>query len=469
MPRCVLGLACKLPTGEVRKGHPCRICGQGVHILCAVVDESQPASSNATCLICAGAISAPERLSGSVSTKKPAPTPTTTIPTTTTKQRRVALPSKKQPSSKKRQELQCFTVDAKKSLKDGLLLKPVAFDTHDGNYGEGIYNHFRQVFNNHDDLNMCLTIIADRSYLLGSVARQGKKNGSLKKYYDIQWAHNKLGFTPIDFNVVLAANELYMRIHKRPTTGNKSTPTFSKSARKVLSCADDINVGADPFDSDFSDSISDTDDERHTLTVPIGRHPPISGSAPQEGYCWSVDCKSLPPPNLSNRQSTHVDPKHTAHFKTPVSSFLAFLPIKLFNAFASYSNMYAHDVMEMEKRNCISGAKWDRDITLQEMMVFFGILLKMVLHPTPGRCYTKSWTDTNMHPYTKAMSLRRFQQIRSVLHFNDNSKANGSLDSAFKVRQQRFFGSQHDFSAIFFNFSPICFLLDAGSAITKHG
>jgi hypothetical protein len=405
-------------------------------------------------------ISAPERLSDSVSTKKPAPTSTTTIPTTTTNQRRV--------SSKKRQELKSFRVDASKSLKDGLLLKPVAFYIHDGNYGEEIYNHFLQVFNNNDDLSMCLTTIGDRSYLFGSVARQGGKKASLKNYYDIQWEHSKLGFTPIDFNVVLAANDLYMRIHKRPTTSKRLTGSFTKSARKVLSYVDEINLGLDPFDSDFDDSGSDDDDESISFTIPVHRHPPVTGPAPQEGYCWSVDSKSIPPPNLSDRLKTHVDPSHTAKFKTPVSSFLAFLPIKLFNSFALYSNMYAHDVMEMEKRNFISGAKWDRDITLQEMMVFFGILLKMVLHPTPGRCYTKSWTDTNMHPYTKSMDLRRFQQIRSVLHFNDNSKANGSLDSAFKVRQQRYFGFQHDFSAKYLIYQPF-FFLDTGSAITKHG
>jgi hypothetical protein len=32
------------------------------------------------------------------------------------------------------------------------------------------------------------------------------------------------------------------------------------------------------------------------------------------------------------------------------------------------------------------------------------------------------------------MTLRRFQQIRSVLHFNDNSNITGSNDAAFKVR-----------------------------------
>jgi len=34
--------------------------------------------------------------------------------------------------------------------------------------------------------------------------------------------------------------------------------------------------------------------------------------------------------------------------------------------------------------------------------------------------------------------LRRFQQIRSVLHFNDNSKIEGSQDAAFKVSHAGF-------------------------------
>jgi beta-lactamase regulating signal transducer with metallopeptidase domain len=129
-----------------------------------------------------------------------------------------------------------------------------------------------------------------------------------------------------------------------------------------------------------------------------------------------------PPPDLSHKMETHLDPKYTAWFKSPIASLLSFIPLKLFTAFAVYSNMYAHTVMDSAGNNLISGARWTHDITLQEMMAFLGILLKMVLRPMTGKSYTKCWSDKRWHPYTSAMELRRFQQIRSVLHFNDNSK-----------------------------------------------
>ena len=57
----------------------------------------------------------------------------------------------------------------------------------------------------------------------------------------------------------------------------------------------------------------------------------------------------------------------------------------------------------------------------------------MVLRPTPGQSYVFAWKELAWHPYTQNMTLRRFQQIRSVLHANDNTKMAGSNDSLFKV------------------------------------
>jgi hypothetical protein len=143
----------------------------------------------------------------------------------------------------------------------------------------------------------------------------------------------------------------------------------------------------------------------------------------------------LPPADLSRRKPTHVLPNRTGCFRTPADSLLAFIPLRLFSAFAAYSNLYAHHAMKVAGNNLISGAKWEFDISLQEIMVFFGILIKMVLRPTPGQCYTTCWHDKNWHPYTRTMKLRRFIHIRAVFHFNDNSKMEGSSDAAFKVRR----------------------------------
>jgi len=62
---------------------------------------------------------------------------------------------------------------------------------------------------------------------------------------------------------------------------------------------------------------------------------------------------------------------------------LAFIPLKIFNSIAHFSNLYAHTTMEQTENGNICGKKWESDITINEIMKFFGILIKMVLRPTP--------------------------------------------------------------------------------------
>ena len=93
--------------------------------------------------------------------------------------------------------------------------------------------------------------------------------------------------------------------------------------------------------------------------------------------------------------------------------------------------------MATSTRQEICGAGWTSDITLVEIMKFFGLLFHMVLRPTPGNLYTSCWNDQGWHPYTAHMPLRRFQQIRSVIHFNatfDTSQRNKPNDALYKVR-----------------------------------
>ena len=98
------------------------------------------------------------------------------------------------------------------------------------------------------------------------------------------------------------------------------------------------------------------------------------------------------------------------------------------------SNRYAHDEMIRKNSNKIAGAPWKCDILLQEFMVFFGILLHITLHPIPGRDYTYLWDHPLRYTFTSHMLLRRFQQIRSVLHCSNNNSITHSNDHLFKVR-----------------------------------
>jgi hypothetical protein len=93
-----------------------------------------------------------------------------------------------------------------------------------------------------------------------------------------------------------------------------------------------------------------------------------------------------------------------------------------------FSNMYAELVLAMTESKQISGARWSGNISIPEMMAFFGILIKMVLIPTPGQPVLICMEATIM-----TSVYRRSQKIRAVLHANDNTKMSGSNDSLFKV------------------------------------
>ena len=124
-------------------------------------------------------------------------------------------------------------------------------------------------------------------------------------------------------------------------------------------------------------------------------------------------------------------------FSSPIRSLLAFIPVRIFQQMVLESNCYALQVIESggEAGNAlISGARWAHPLSLKELMSFFGILIKMVLRPTPGQDYTRCWDDNMWHPYTAAMPLQRFQQIRAVLHLRNNNGMAGSNDSLYKIR-----------------------------------
>jgi hypothetical protein len=67
-------------------------------------------------------------------------------------------------------------------------------------------------------------------------------------------------------------------------------------------------------------------------------------------------------------------------------------------------------------------------------MVFFGILLQMCLFPLPGHSYVLYWAHgAIMFPFVNKMQLRSFQQIRSLLHSNDNEKISLNDDALHRV------------------------------------
>ena len=293
--------------------------------------------------------------------------------------------------------------------------------------------------------------------------------GSSAPLYDIQWEQSDLGDTPIHlFNLYDA-----MTLHQTVTTSTKpsriSTASvhnpnpLSHEQQRILFRVDDAEIGT-PEASDDEDGKDNNDEEDQILFPDILHEYATRQNIPQDeddseepfdgsDFCWSTGTLP-PPPDRSTRAASFVKPEAAGSFSTPIDSLLAFVPLSVFNSIAFFSNLYAHHVIESSKNGNVSGKRWEQDLTINEIMKFFGILLKMVLRPTPGQSYPFCWNDAQWHPYTTLMKLRRFQQIRLVLHFNDNSNIDGLKDAALKVRIQQ-------------NQKPSCILL-IHSKFSRH-
>ena len=127
-----------------------------------------------------------------------------------------------------------------------------------------------------------------------------------------------------------------------------------------------------------------------------------------DGVVWNHNVQQKPPSNISNHGPTHIKEGCQKLFKTPLTSLLQFIPIGMWLIMVKESNKYAHQLMssqsEMSGHPTISGRQWKSDITINELMTFFGVMIHMCLRPMPGRTYTEAWKFPDWHPYTKNMT-----------------------------------------------------------------
>ena len=380
-------------------------------------------------------------------------------------------PSKKM---KKTTQQKSFTLTSDKRKPDPLYLKRVAFDVDDNGDGSNLLRHF-------GGKDVISGSLSNGRYLLGTISRLSK-NKKNPVCYVVDWEDPTLGDTTIELPVLIPAIELSERLKAMPKSASTSASIISVQRRQrdqlgvtrrlfgskvhdILIQPDEGDEGTpdnsdveandpyvlpDDYDSDDdatteAKSSSEADDfhledmRKYVCQMPF-LSSPIEGNndtiRQSNRFRWSSEATLRPPSGLSHRGKSSVRPELASCFSTPMSSFLAFVPPKIFKSIAIFSNAYAHKCMEESGRHKIAGGRWVHDISFSEIMQFFGILFHMVLRPTPGNSYTVCWNDQQWHPYTAYMSLRRFQQIRSVLHFNEivNPTATQVKDALFKIR-----------------------------------
>jgi Transposase IS4 len=295
-------------------------------------------------------------------------------------------------------------------------------------------------------------VLHSDGHLLGTVLR---KHSGHPNSYDIEWEYTDLGVSYMSQAYLLDAVQTAESIAKAEATHARTQSIsfgldpFDRNPilRDILLAPSPDDIG-EPDESESDDDIIEGDDcvemtynnERVLNNYAQMYMDSIQDSimSPEEveqiaGLTWRRNGKLSRAPGVIEREATFV-PGKEAYFTSPLSSFLAFIPMMFWDKLVYESNTYAEQRMREQGQRIISGAAWKAPISLNEMMCFFGLLIKFTCFQIHGRSYEAAWRFSAFHPYVSNMSLSRFRQIRSVLHLSDNEKAHTHVDKLRKVR-----------------------------------
>ena len=93
-----------------------------------------------------------------------------------------------------------------------------------------------------------------------------------------------------------------------------------------------------------------------------------------EGLEWEPNKTLKPRAGKTLPTSSTIKPEYIeSRFETPVSSFLAFLPTRMWEKICYETNTNAHEKMQRSGRRYISGNFWRKDVDVQEIMQFMGV------------------------------------------------------------------------------------------------
>eukprot|EP00978_Attheya_sp_CCMP212_P017870 scaffold48127_cov62-Attheya_sp.AAC.2 len=329
-----------------------------------------------------------------------------------------------------------------------LLNVSICFDVFEG-YGLEIPLHVGVV-----PPEACVTI-RGKDYLYGAIAYH-KEVGK----YKIEFERSHVKFCIMDMEGTIYGMKLAAQLkHDRMVQDNFVEADAQRDAyEKFIHAHDRTDNEEHALDSD-EEGGDESDDKVTGSESPAGYHPiphrmpfrfdpslhmtpdhTLSESAEKSIFLtWRRDIKTLPAnPKKSALGKTHLKTEAHKVFDSPLNAFLVFLPIPIWETMVKESNRFCEQQRKLNNNHWISGHPWSHDyLTLQELMTFMSILIEMTLHPTQGRAYTYMWMNDTLYPFTKAMSVTRFCQIRSIIHLCDNesdSDKNKDADPLSKIR-----------------------------------
>jgi Transposase IS4 len=312
----------------------------------------------------------------------------------------------------------------------------------------------------------------DHGHIVGTVMRltRGKSKGTQLKSYDVAWEHTALGETAVDSTYLLDACQIgsrIERIRKDSSTRNyRGRPRGSQKRMAITdvraalgNISDEDSFGPAPDSETDSlpncepDSMNDTpsDEEEDDMywylfgntqqqTQPVTDDDDdvdvnVQDFATISGLHWENGTElTNKPTKLMEEKPTFLKRDYEHLFTTPVDSMFAVMPLVFWEIMACEVNRYADQYLKEKRKKYICGYLW-KAVTINDMLTYFGILLYSMLYPQTGRRVRSSWDNQTVNPWTAYMGKGRYLQITSMLHFNDNSDADGlSRDSLHKIR-----------------------------------
>ena len=318
----------------------------------------------------------------------------------------------------------------------------------------------------------------EKQYLIGVIDKQSKTKGR-KDHYTVSWCYSCDVLHCIDLQIQLIDKGIsqYTSMKNQSSSiesginpKNKYNQVFrSEYIDKVLHKSDEIDNQGERIESD--DCMSDDDgydfDDieidyhvnseknlgynynkiRHTKTEDISMTPWVedemkkSKSEQINGIKWDMNGRLNAPPGLSYRQKTKIKAIDDSNdgkqrFRSELESLLAFLPLRFWVYHLNECNKYTDQYL-MKKSNGskkIAGSNW-KPININELMIFYAILIQMVCRPYPGKRYEECWDHTDgWFTNCKHMTKTRFKQIRASLHWCDNPHSTSRTDTLYKIR-----------------------------------
>ena len=420
---CACGTLCSVPELPSSKAHKCPGCEKPIHALCGIETGDRNIAYSNRCFTCHDKL-------------KPPPT-TNLKDNTNCKQGESAAPptniKKKASSTKKKSGSKTLNVKPPTRVKDTFIGKQVAFDLDGDNRAIWLGPETMQYGES----------IGSMNYLFGTIVKKDTSTKTAPKYI-VEWDNTNIKKTKLDTSTLLEGISKAITLASKENNIDENTPLdLNENIVNKLTAMDDTYEEGPHLESDAEDE--EEEDIEGDKTTRKKSYAPLLEELDFEslqtpsadlnnGLTWKLN-GSLPPPHQATTTAkAKLKPSAISKFTSPLKSFLAFLPVEFWKLYVHRCNSYARFKIQTDISKGKPAKKWT-EITLDEFMTFWGILIKMTLRPMPGRRYIDCWDEPQWHPYTRWMSRSRFTDIRSVLHMSEKGPAEDmSRDTLYKVR-----------------------------------